>query len=172
MRQHHVRRELLGLQQGRLPGEHRAAEVEHGPVADRVIDHVPVGPGPERRVGLLQVLRHLGGRDGGAEDDGAGRQRLAVADDAFAHDGIDAVGADQGGGRDAARRTPASPTYPNPFGSKPGHRAVGAKLDQLVRAAGVEQRAMDVRRGAHRVGIAEARLEPLVAAGCWRPPRR
>jgi hypothetical protein len=87
--------EVLGFAQRALVGEHRAAEVEHAPVANRVIDHVPVGPGPEHRVGVLQVLWHLGGWDGGAEDDRASRQRIAIADNVLTHVRIHAIGADQ-----------------------------------------------------------------------------
>ena len=93
-----------------LSGHDRAAEVEHAPVADRIVDHVPAGPGPERRVGVLQVLRHLGGRNGGAKDDRAGRQRIAVADDALSHIRIDAVGADQRGRGDALAAVERRPT--------------------------------------------------------------
>ena len=141
IRQHHVGREFLGLAELGLAGQHRAAEVERGPVADRVIDHVPVRPAPECRIGLLQILRHLGGGDGGAEDDGAGRQRIAVADDALSHVRIDAVGADQARRRRCARRSRASTDDAGSVQLEAGHAAVGAQLDQFVargrrRAAG------------------------------------
>ena len=171
MRQHHVRRELLGLAQLVLAGQHRAAEVERAPVADRVIDHVPARPAPERRVGMLQVLRHLGGGDGGAEDDGAGRQRIAVADDALSHVGIDAVGADQRGRGDALaaiqrhRRRRSRPARSRSRGCRCAARSGHG-------AAGIEQRPVDVRAMRDRVRIAEAPLERARRRECWRPPRR
>ncbi len=61
---------------------------------------MPAGAGPECRVGVLQILRHLGGRDRGAKDHRAGRRRIAVADDALSHIRSDAVGADQRRGHD------------------------------------------------------------------------
>ena len=162
IRQHHVGREFLGFAEFVLAGQDRAAEVERGPVADRVIDHVPVGPGPECRVGPLQILRHLGGRDGGAKDDGAGRQRIAVADDALSHVRIDAVGADQRG-RGNALAGVQRHRYAGAFQLKAHHAAISAQLDQFVRAAGIEQGTVNMRAMGNRVGVAEAPLEPRVA---------
>ena len=76
-------------------GDDRSREIERRPVAHRIIDRVRAGPDPERRIGLLLVPRHVGGRYERTINIGAGRGRLAVADDLGAHLRPDAVRADQ-----------------------------------------------------------------------------
>src|SRR5262249_9427164 len=80
IRQYGFRYEILWLAERVLTIEHRAAKVEHAPVANRVIDYVPAWPGPECRIGSLQSPWHRGRWNGGAENDCTDRQRVTIVD--------------------------------------------------------------------------------------------
>jgi hypothetical protein len=111
---------------------------------------------------VLEIPWHFSGRDGGPVDHRAGRQRLAVVEDAFADLRIDAVGADQSFGRDAFAALQRD-RHAGIVEIEIHDAAIIAKLDQIVRAAGIEQRAVDVGAMRHRVRIAETLAEVFTA---------
>ena len=117
---------------------------------------MPAGPGPERRVGLLQVLRHVGRRDRGAIDDRAGRRadrRRRRCACARWNRRRRRRPAPRPRSRSPPCRMTATPV-PRARSPSPGSRCEARSAG--VRAAGVEQRAVDVGAVRDRVGVAEA----------------
>jgi len=140
---------------------HGGDEVEELPAAQRVVDDVGVVRRPQRRRRPAQVLRHLLDLEHRAVAHVARDRRLAVADDPLAHHRAHAVGANERCGADEL----TSPGFHQdfiPLNFIPRDPRAGAQLDQRLRLAAVEERAVDVGAVRHRVGIAEALGEALV----------
>src|SRR5215831_11731859 len=99
--------------------------------------------GPQDHVRAPQIAGHLLAREHGAIGDVSGDQRLAVADDFFAHLRPHAVAADERAAPDALARLKSDDDAGIVL-LEVLHRPTGLQRDEVVVLAGVDEHAMEI----------------------------